>query len=194
MVTKQTDAAADPAARTLLDGWLAAASAGDRRALESLYGRTAGQINALLRRMLGDEQAAAEILQDVYLTVWRRGATFDPARGSAMAWLIAVGRNLAIDRLRADRASPHARFDPLTEDTVADASASAFDALAQADTARQLGRCLDALQHDQRVAIRSAYFGGWTYEELAIRCGVPLSTMKSRIRRGLMSLRSCLGG
>ena len=131
------------------------------------------------------------MLQDVYMTVWRRAVTFDPDRASPITWLVAIARNRSIDRLRGSGKTR--RMQPI--DDAMEISDGAPNALAQVENGeehRRLMVCLDELELRDASAIRSAFLDGATYEELAQRGGVPLGTMKSRIRRSLMRLRDCL--
>ena len=130
------------------------------------------------------------MLQEVYLTVWRRAGAFDPARASAAAWLTAVARNRAIDRLRARSVLKGAAalegVERVDEAPLADA------VLERTDEGRRLTACLDELRAEESGAIRTAFLEGVTYEALAERSGKPLGTIKSWIRRGLLRLRECL--
>jgi len=140
---------------------------------------------------LNDRSEAEDVLQEVYLTVWNKAAAFDEARASPITWLVAIARNRAIDRARSRARSR--RSEPIEAAAdVADPGASAFESLASAQEHERLKLCLDEIEEHQALAIRAAFMGGFTYEELAERSGVPLGTMKSWIRRGLAKLRECL--
>jgi len=130
-------------------------------------------------------------LQEAYINVWQKAAGFDPARSSPITWLAALARNKAIDRLRARGSRPS---EPLGDDAlaIADPSASASERLESAEEGRLLARCIAELEERQATPIRQAFFGGATYAELATREGVPLGTMKSWVRRGLLRLKECL--
>ena len=172
---------------------LARIATGEEAALADLYQRTSGRLNALLLRMLRDRAAAEEVLQSVYLAVWRSSGTFDPARGSPVTWLVTVARNKAIDHLRAVR-TRNATFEPLEGNEPLDQSPSVVETIERRQERAGLLACLDRLPSRQRAAIRAAFFEGLTYEALAQREGVPLGTLKSAIRRGLLRLRACLNG
>lgn len=129
------------------------------------------------------------MLQDVYLTVWTRADGFDASRGSAIAWLATIARNRSIDWRRAN-AWPTAPTETL--DAVADPALLASDALLLDERERLLHYCLGTLEQNQCEAIQTAFFEGLTYAELAARVKVPLGTMKSWVRRGLIKLRDCL--
>ncbi|HVV95329.1 MAG TPA: sigma-70 family RNA polymerase sigma factor [Hyphomicrobiales bacterium] len=186
------DAATDAAReRARLAASLAAVAAGDRAALAEVYRRSAAKLFGVCLRILGERSEAEDVVQEVYLTVWQRAAGFDPRRASPMTWLITIARNRAIDRLRARRARPPAAPVEAAE-LVDDPAASALERLEDEDERRRLEHCLGTLDEEPRRAIRTAFFAGATYEELAAARGVPLGTMKSWIRRGLLKLRACL--
>lgn len=162
---------------------------GDRAALATLYERTSAKLYGICTRLLGSEAEAEEVLQDVYLTVWQKAARFDDAKASPITWLAVLARNRSIDRLRLRRL----RTDPIGEaDHVADDSDSALDVIERQQEHGRLARCLEELDERQRTMIRAAFLDGATYPELSERESVPLGTMKSWIRRGLLRLRGCL--
>ena len=140
-------------------------------------------------RVLGNEADAQDVLQEVYTTVWRKADRFDPARASAITWLALLTRSRAIDRLRARRA-PSEGLDAASE--LADDGPSPLDLVERSQDAKRLADCLGELEERARAMIRAAFFDGASYPELASREGVPLPTMKSWIRRGLMRLKGCL--
>ncbi|MGH8214386.1 MAG: sigma-70 family RNA polymerase sigma factor [Rhodanobacteraceae bacterium] len=161
----------------------------DRQAFAELYRRTSSRLFGVCVHMLRERGEAEDVLQNVYIAIWRRAERFDPARAAAMTWLITLARNQCIDRLRKHREVPldEAKAARLTDP---DPDPSAHS---EASEERQrLERCLDTLAGQQKADVRAAFFSGATYNELAKRCGVPLATMKSRIRRSLIRLRGCL--
>ncbi|MGH9811078.1 MAG: sigma-70 family RNA polymerase sigma factor [Terriglobia bacterium] len=163
----------------------------DRAALQTVYRLTSAKLFGVALRILGTQTEAEDVLQEVYVTVWRKAADFDPARASPMTWLIAIARNRAIDRLRASRQSR--RMEPIdAASDVADKAPSADIALESAQSNAKLHGCLDELAAHEKAALRGAFFDGNTYEELAERMDVPLGTMKSWIRRAMIKLKSCL--
>src|SRR5436190_19085883 len=165
---------------------------GDRNALREVYQRTSAKLFGVCLRILNDRQEAEDVLQDVYLTVWRRAETFDPAKASPITWLVSVARNRSIDRLRAGRGRSLTDIDEAME--IADPGPDpAAQALANAEHQRLAG-CIEALDPKHAAAARTAFFEGLTYDALARLAGVPLGTMKGWIRRSLISLRSCLEG
>jgi len=178
-----------PAEREELLQILTAAGNGNQRAFAELYRRTSPKLFGVCLRMLRDRGEAEEVLQDIYTTVWRRAESFDPARASAITWLVTLSRNKAIDRLRQHR---EMRLDDsMALDLVDDQPSPAADA-ENSQERQRLERCLDTLEPQQKAAVRAAFFTGATYNELATRCNVPLATMKSWIRRSLIRLRACL--
>ncbi len=179
-----------PAERDELNQLLLQAGRNDQKAFAELYKRTSSKLFGVCVRMLRDRGEAEEVLQETYTTVWRRAATFDAAKASAITWLVTLSRNKAIDRLRQRR--EELLDDPLKLDEVVDEQPTpAADAETSQDH-RRLQHCLDELEPQQQSSVREAFFTGATYNELATRCKVPLGTMKSWIRRSLMQLRTCL--
>jgi RNA polymerase sigma-70 factor (ECF subfamily) len=166
-------------------------AAGDRAALRIIYQDTSAKLFGVCLRILKDRNEAEDVLQDVYVTVWRKAAAFDPGRASPITWLVAIARNRAIDRLRASAVSR--RIEPIeAADAVSDPAPAAVERVEQAQQQQRLARCLEELEARHASAIRAAFLDGATYEELAARMSVPLGTMKSWIRRGLLKLRVCL--
>lgn len=177
--------------RDLIVAALARVPQGDRAALQTVYRLTSAKLFGVALRILGERSESEDVVQEVFVTVWRKAADFDPARASPLTWLIAITRNRAIDRLRATKSIR--KMDPIDEaHDIADSAPMADSALESAQDNARLYHCLDALAADERGALRGAFFDGNTYEELAQRVGVPLATMKSRIRRAMIKLKSCL--
>lgn len=168
---------------------LANVAKGDERAFAELYRATSPRVFGVIVRMIHDRGEAEDILQEVFATAWRRADTFDPARGSAVTWLVTLGRNRTIDRMRQHREELLGENDT-TE--IADESPTPAVAAESSQERQRLEQCLDRLEPQQKSAIREAFFTGATYSELAQRLAVPLGTMKSWIRRSLMQLKTCL--
>ncbi len=177
--------------RSLIATALGRIPAGDRAALQTVYRLTSAKLFGVCLRILGERGEADDVLQEVYVTVWRRAADFDASRSSPMTWLIAIARNRSIDRLRASR--QNRKMDPIDAAAeIADTAGGADSALEGAQERSRLYGCLDRLASRERVALRGAFFDGNTYEDLAARMDVPLGTMKSWIRRALIKLKACL--
>jgi RNA polymerase sigma factor (sigma-70 family) len=162
---------------------------GDRDALSAVYARTSRKLYGICIRLLGNEAEAQDVLQEVYVTIWRKAGAFDAARASPITWLAVLARNKAIDQLRRRR-DGEADLDEASG--VADDRPSAIDLLEREQDRTRLANCLEELDEQPRTMIRSAFFDGASYPELADRAGVPLGTMKSWIRRGLLRLKGCL--
>jgi len=163
---------------------------GDRSALQQLYSATSAKLFGVCLRILGDREESEDVLQEVYLTIWRRADRFDPARAGVMTWISTIARNRAIDRLRAR--GPMAYAEPVEELEIADPATPADALLEAAQRSGALAACMGELDERTRDVIRTAFFEGVTYEALASRLSTPLGTVKSWIRRGLLKLRGCL--
>jgi RNA polymerase sigma factor (sigma-70 family) len=163
---------------------------GDRAALRALYEATSAKLFGVCLRILSDREESEDVLQEVFVTVWRRADRFDPARASVTTWISTIARNRAIDRLRAR--GPLAKAEPIDDLEIADGQPDAEARLAAAGDAARLQACLRELDARTQAVIRTAFFEGVTYEALAGRTGAPLGTVKSWIRRGLARLKGCL--
>lgn len=163
---------------------------GDRSALQELYQATSAKLFGVCLRILSNRDESEDVLQEVYLTIWRRADRFDAARASVMTWISTIARNRAIDRLRAR--GPLAYADQVEELEIADEAPRAEALLEAAQAGEALNRCLSELDERTQKVIRTAFFEGVTYEALALRMDAPLGTVKSWIRRGLLKLRGCL--
>ena len=159
-----------------------------QEALAEAYRRHAGAVFGLARRLLGDQALAEEIVQEVFLRLWNDPDRFDPLRGSLRSYLLAHTHGRAVDALRSEgsRRAREERDARRTAEGGYDVEHEVWD-LATAD---QVRRSIERLPDGERVAIEMAYFGGYTYREVAGRLGEPEGTIKSRIRSGLKRLRS----
>ncbi|MDA8321484.1 MAG: ECF RNA polymerase sigma factor SigK [Actinomycetota bacterium] len=163
---------------------------GDEGAFEQIYDRLAGAAYGLIRRVVRDPAQAEEVTQEVMLEVWRTASRFDPDRGSAATWVLTIAHRRAIDRVRSTTASV-AREQRVAEvEAPADFVADVVEANLERERVR---RCLDGLTPLQRESITLAYYGGYSYPQVAGLLGVALGTIKTRIRDGLIRLRDCLG-
>ncbi len=167
---------------------------GDSCALATLYDATSSLILGLALRILGDRSIAEEVTADVYAQVWRGARRYDAARGPVIAWLLVLTRSRAIDRRRA-LGSQHTVVAPLDEALdVPEVLPEPDVAVAIARRRRRVQCALARLSAEQRTALELAYFHGLSHGEIATRLGVPLGTVKNRIRRGLDRLRDALDG
>jgi RNA polymerase sigma-70 factor (ECF subfamily) len=184
-------AVSTPAAR--LSVLLAQMAEGKQEALSALYDETSAMLNGLLRRMLERSEDAEEVLLDVYLKAWKNAATYSEKRGSVQSWLVIMARNAAIDRIRQQRAQPRAlglEWE-LGADLVS-ARESPEDLSATAQRRRRIRGLIAQLPPEQREAVELAFFTGLTHQELADHLKEPLGTVKSRIRMGLIRLRTLM--
>jgi RNA polymerase sigma-70 factor, ECF subfamily len=164
----------------------------DPAALGNLYDESSSLVYSLALRVVGNEADAEEVTLDVYTQVWRRAAAYDPERGSVTAWLLTIARSRAIDkvRARAGRANLEQPFEESCEARTHAADPEEHTAMRQ--QRRRILAALDTLNPDQRRALELAYFSGLSHSELAARLAVPVGTVKTRIRLGMMKLRELL--
>ncbi|MFZ2003960.1 MAG: sigma-70 family RNA polymerase sigma factor [Stellaceae bacterium] len=172
----------------LLQELLRKTAAGDAAAFAALYRETAGKLFGVAIRIAGRGEIAEDALQECFVLVWQRAVDYDPVRGAAMSWLIAIVRNCTLDRLRrrARRPEGHAAAEDVLN------RLAAPDTTAKGAEMRALRHCLGELDDQPREAVLLAYVYGLTREELAARLAVPVGTVKSWIRRSLDRLRRCL--
>ena len=170
--------------------------AGDRDAVDDLYARFRRPAFALARRILADDTLAEDVLQDVFLSVWRDPGAFDAARGSFSSWLLAMVHHKAVDAVRREE-SQRRRQNRAEEELALDAPTAARDVEDEAWTrvvAEQVRTALGVLPSLQREALTLAYYGGYTQREVAALTGAPLGTVKTRMLAGMRRLREELGG
>jgi RNA polymerase sigma-70 factor, ECF subfamily len=161
---------------------------GDRAAFQALYRAQASRLYGLALRITRQPSLASDAVHDALLQAWQRAARFDPARGSASAWLTGLVRYRAIDVMR--KRAREVTGVELPEEP--DTAPGALDRLVASAAGQALHRCLDLLEVQQRRAIMLAFVDGLSHAELAVRLEAPLGTVKSWIRRGLLSLKGCL--
>lgn len=162
---------------------------GDRAALAALYDATSGKLFSVCLCVLKSRAEAEDALQDVYLRIWAKADRYAVTGHSPMTWLITVARNLSIDRLRARRAN-HVDLDSVGE--LVEKRPGPEAASIAASEQRRISACFEELQRDRADAVRAAYLDGATYQALADRFDVPLNTMRTWLRRSLISLKECL--
>lgn len=178
---------------------LGRAGLGDRAAFATLYERTSSHLLGVVMRINRDRAQAEDILQEVYVNVWRAAHSFDAAQSQPLTWLTSIARNRAIDSLRRARAQPQLKpnvssidEEPDVYDTVASDAPGPLDLLSQASDARALSDCMGTLSAQQRQSVALAFFDGLSHAEVADHMRQPLGTVKSWVRRALLALKSCL--
>ncbi len=189
-----------------LAGWLARTALGDRVAFAALYRATSAHLFGVILRINRDRPQAEELLQDIYVNIWRAAGGFDAARAQPMTWLVSIARNRAIDSLRraktdvktVSRSLPGANGEEGGEEDVDLLAALPSDAagplqlLEQAADARELGHCVRQLSAEQQQCVALAYYHGLSHAEVAEHLVQPLGTVKSWVRRALTALKLCL--
>jgi len=173
-----------------LEALLARCAAGDAVALERLYARVAPTLLAVLMRILRRRDLAEDALQDVFVSVWQRARQFDPIRGRALAWLVSVARYRAIDVQRATR--PVLALSDAGSALETQIHTDSPDAAELLGAGTLLRHCLEQIGAAQRRCLLLAYEEGLSHSEIARAIGEPLGTVKSWVRRSLLSLRRCL--
>ncbi|MBD8871175.1 ECF RNA polymerase sigma factor SigK [Nocardioides donggukensis] len=165
---------------------------GDESAFAALYDATAARVHGMVLRVIRDPSQAEEVTQEAFLEVWRTATRFDPAKGSALSWLLTIAHRRSVDRVRSAEASSrrdttyHDKSRTVDHDATAEAATAAMEA-------RRVRHALQALTEVQREAIQLAYFGGYTHTEVATMLDLPVGTAKTRIRDGLIRLRDAMG-
>ncbi|WP_280153742.1 sigma-70 family RNA polymerase sigma factor [Piscinibacter sp. XHJ-5] len=179
---------------------LARAGMGDRAAFAALYDKSSAHLFAVVLRICRDRAQAEDILQEVYVNVWRAASGFDAAQSQPLTWLTSIARNRAIDSLRRAQTQPQFQStitssgdeDSDVYDETADDTPGPLDLLGRASDARALSDCMRDLTAPQRQSVALAFYDGLSHAEVAEKMGQPLGTVKSWVRRALLSLKSCL--
>ena len=159
---------------------------GDERAMGELYDRFAPVVYSAALRVLGEPAAAEDVLQEVFIQLWRNPSAFDASRGSLAAWLAVIARHRAIDHVRKRR--PETDF----EEVVISVDPELDDAAARAEAIGRIRAVIETMPDEQRSAMEMAFFEGLTHTEIAARTGEPLGTIKTRIRTALIAIRKAL--
>lgn len=172
--------------------WLLASVAkGDQAAFERLYVATRAKLYGVVLRILRRADLADEVIQDAYMKIWRSAGDFDPRLASPTTWMVAIARNRAIDLIR--KKTELALEEEPAGLEVADDSPDPSARREMSDELRRLLACLGGLDEERRRIVLLAYYNGWSREQLAVKFGKPVNTIKTWLRRSLIELRECLG-
>ena len=169
-------------------------ASGNADALGEVYDRHGRLVYSLALRIVRDQSDAEDIVQEVFSQAWRQASRYDPSRGTVVGWLLTLARSRSIDRLRGRRSRPDPSVDQARLNAIPDTAAPADDQVAWAGQAAQIRAALEGLSLLQRMAIELAFYEGLTHAEIAERLELPLGTVKTRIRQGLLKLRDRLAG
>lgn len=167
-------------------------AAGDEAAFAALYDRTSALVFGLVRRIVGDESAAEDVLLDVYMQVWRQASSYNEVRGRPTAWLLTIARSRALDHLRSTQGRERRRAEPLDTAYNLGIAGGIEEAAEQSEIRAKVRAALDELPVEQREVVELAYFGGLSQSEIAAYLNQPLGTVKTRARLALMKLREAL--
>ncbi|GGL80544.1 ECF RNA polymerase sigma factor SigK [Curtobacterium sp. Csp1] len=193
LVERDTEAwsSAEPAPASP-DDMLARVADGDQAAFSELYDALSGRVLGLVTRLLRDRAQSEEVTQEIFLEVWQQAARFDRSRGTAASWVLTMAHRRAVDRVRASQSS----HDRDTKIGIRDLE-SGYDQVSESVEIRieheRVSRALGKLTEFQRQAVQLAYYGGYSHSEMAERLGVPIGTVKTRLRDGMIRLRDEMG-
>jgi RNA polymerase sigma-70 factor (ECF subfamily) len=168
---------------------------GDTRSFEELYDRLSGVLFSTAYRVLNNQVATEDVLQDVFVQIWEKAPLYNPALGKPLTWAMTLTRNKAIDRLRSTQRRNRLQENAQSESEILEQfdDRSSFEAVASAESGNLVRRAVAKLSKDQRQVIELAFFSSMTQTEIAKRLKLPLGTIKARIRRGMLKLRDLVG-
>jgi RNA polymerase sigma-70 factor (ECF subfamily) len=167
---------------------------GDQRAFETLYDLFSGILFATAYRVLNNQAAAEDVVQDTFIQIWQKAPQYDPAKGKPLTWAVTLTRNRSIDRLRSTQRRSRMQDDLQAESETFEQfdGRSSLDAISSAETSQRVRDAVNKLPADMREAIELAFFGSLKQSEIAERLNAPLGTIKARIRRGMTKLQNML--
>ncbi len=183
-------AGAGPGGTSDLAAQIRLVARGDAAAFDTVYDLLAESVFGIVRRVIRDPAQSEEVTQDVLLEVWRSASKFDTERGSATAWVMTLAHRRAVDRVRSVQKESERERRTAAADIPYDEVAEAVESSLERERVR---RCLGSLTELQRQSVTLAYYGGYTYGQVASLLGVPAGTIKTRMRDALIRLRDCLG-
>jgi RNA polymerase sigma-70 factor (ECF subfamily) len=192
LVTRETETPEDDLRPSTPDELLTRVAGGDQLAFAELYDQTAPRVLGLVKRLLKDHAQSEEVAQEVFLEIWQTATRFDTTRGSASSWMLTMAHRRAVDRVRASQAGRDRDLRIGVRDLDTD-----FDSVTESVEIRieheRVERALGRLTELQRQAVRLAYYGGYSHSEVAAMLGVPIGTVKTRLRDGMIRLRDEMG-
>ncbi len=185
-----TDSPVDLSKR--LAGLLARIAGGDQAAFAEFYQLTSRRVFGMARRVLIDPELSEDTTQEVFLQVWQNATKFNPEAGSPLSWLMTISHRRAVDKVRSSQSATdrEAKYGASSQDVDHDSVSAEVDSRLEAEA---VVRCLETLTETQQESVRLAYYGGLTYREVAEKLNAAVPTIKSRIRDGLIRLKTCLG-
>lgn len=175
-----------------LAGLLARIAGGDQSAFAEFYQLTSRRVFGMARRVLIDPELSEDTTQEVFLQVWQSAGKFNPEAGSPLSWLMTISHRRAVDKVRSAQSATdrEAKYGASSQDVAHDSVSAEVDSKLEAEA---VVRCLETLTDTQQESVRLAYYGGLTYREVAEELNAAVPTIKSRIRDGLIRLKTCLG-
>jgi RNA polymerase sigma-70 factor, ECF subfamily len=192
LVERDTDARLDADAPVSADELLSRVATGDQQAFSELYDQLAGRVLGLVTRLLRDHAQSEEVTQEVFLEVWQNATRFDRSRGTAPSWILTMAHRRAVDRVRSAQSSRDRDVKIGTRDVQTD-----YDQVSESVEIRieheRVSRALARLTEFQRQAVSLAYYGGYSHSEMSAMLGVPIGTVKTRLRDGMIRLRDEMG-
>ncbi|CAN5158903.1 ECF RNA polymerase sigma factor SigK [soil metagenome] len=192
LVTHEADGRTDPEAGVTQDELLGRIAQGDRQAFSQLYDQIAPRVLGLIRRLLRDHAQSEEVAQEVFLEIWQNATRYDSNKGGASSWIMTMAHRRAVDRVRASQASRNRDVKIGIRDYTADYDNVADTVQVKIESER-VEKAMLRLTELQRQAVTLAYFGGYSHSEVATMLSVPIGTVKTRLRDGMIRLRDELG-